>query len=610
MEEPPGSAAKTICSICFDDLRPVVEDLLAIPVCGHVFHTHCLQQWFEYCPKTKKHSCPVCKQTCAANKVCRLYFQSFGDGTDASPRGLVVRGRDEDDPTMLKKEVHRLEAKVGGLTSVVDQQGKDLKVLNSELQFLREQVKKETSLKEDAFKQKMTIQQLLHMKSQELDKTALECLSLQERNMALAKELAALKLVADLDLEEDEILKLSCLGNESNSKDTIDVLRKSLVIRNKSYKELMAKCNTLGRGEARSSKKLDKMQEKISKLKLRVQELETAIEAKDNQALRALKDSMGSAPAIKATFFPESIAKRNFLGDKQKSSQPLPDLGLFGDAMKDADVPLGKENVDAVRNGFSGTYKMPNGHVDLSSAQISSAGKGTLARPIQTQNIPNDGSVKAKPTGHVDLSSAQISSAGKGTLARPIQKQIIPNDGSVNAKPTISDRFSILSHEEIADTVPKASMLKELGNEKNVSRENDATDDDLIILNDIMREKPMLNIRKEAPIPLPLCKPGDICVSGGLLGPDGTPRYLGKWCKRGQNKTIAGMNSSNISNGDLIAVGSDGRGGRVKALRSTILSPIDDQEKSAKRCKSSSKPAFPPSQGSLQIEHFFGKISN
>ncbi|KAI4338391.1 hypothetical protein MLD38_023456 [Melastoma candidum] len=68
---------------------------------------------------------------------------------------------------------------------------------------------------------KLTIQQLLHEKSQELDKTSLECLSLQERSMASAKELAALKLVADLDLEEGEILKLSCLGNESNSRDTI-----------------------------------------------------------------------------------------------------------------------------------------------------------------------------------------------------------------------------------------------------------------------------------------------------------------------------------------------------------------------------------------------------
>lgn len=60
--------------------------------------------------------------------------------------------------------------------------------------------------------------------------------------------------------------------------------------------------------------------------------------------------------------------------------------------------------------------------------------------------------------------------------------------------------------------------------------------------------------------------PGDFCFSGGLLGPDGTNRYLGKWCKRGQNKESAASKGS--TNGNLIAVGADGRGGRVKVLKS------------------------------------------
>ena len=38
---------------------------------------------------------------------------------------------------------------------------------------------------------------------------------------------------SDLSLDEDEVLKLASFGNNANSKDTIDVLRKSLVIRNK-----------------------------------------------------------------------------------------------------------------------------------------------------------------------------------------------------------------------------------------------------------------------------------------------------------------------------------------------------------------------------------------
>ncbi|KAG5068697.1 hypothetical protein JHK85_001074 [Glycine max] len=85
--------------------------------------------------------------------------------------------------------------------------------------------------------------------------------------MALAKELATLKLVSDLDIDEEEVLKLATLGNGANSKDTIDTLKRCMVMRNRSYKELMAKCNILGRGKARYSKKLEKAKEKITKLK-------------------------------------------------------------------------------------------------------------------------------------------------------------------------------------------------------------------------------------------------------------------------------------------------------------------------------------------------------
>lgn len=39
--------------------------------------------------------------------------------------------------------------------------------------------------------------------------------------------------VSDVNLDEEEVLKLASLGKEANNKETIDVLKKSLVIRNK-----------------------------------------------------------------------------------------------------------------------------------------------------------------------------------------------------------------------------------------------------------------------------------------------------------------------------------------------------------------------------------------
>ncbi|KAL5179941.1 hypothetical protein HKD37_01G001159 [Glycine soja] len=89
----------------------------------------------------------------------------------------------------------------------------------------------------------------------------------------VARNLLSLhRRVSDLDIDEEEVLKLATLGNGANSKDTIDTLKRCMVMRNRSYKELMAKCNILGRGKARYSKKLEKAKEKITKLKTREEE--------------------------------------------------------------------------------------------------------------------------------------------------------------------------------------------------------------------------------------------------------------------------------------------------------------------------------------------------
>ncbi|GMY23753.1 e3 ubiquitin-protein ligase rnf5 [Fagus crenata] len=99
------SFGKTICSICYEDLKPLSEYLQAITPCGHVFHEHCLQRWFGYCSSAKKkRSCPVCKQTCSAKNVNRLYFQSVGDSNDQNltqPKNESL-GKDIQD---VKKEI-------------------------------------------------------------------------------------------------------------------------------------------------------------------------------------------------------------------------------------------------------------------------------------------------------------------------------------------------------------------------------------------------------------------------------------------------------------------------------------------------------------------------
>ncbi|KAF8017067.1 hypothetical protein BT93_H2320 [Corymbia citriodora subsp. variegata] len=571
MAETAGDArSKTICSICFEDLKPIVEDLQAIPICGHVFHELCLQQWFEYCPSTRKRSCPICKQACQANKVCRLYFQSIGDVSDAAAPPKSPRL--EADPDVLRAEVRRLEAKASGLVSALEHRTKDFEQLNEELCISKELAKREAALKDNVLKQKASIQRLLHLKSEELDKTTLECLRLQERNLALAKELAALKLVSDLDLEEGEVLKLASLGNEGNTRDTIDILRKSLVIRNQSYKELMAKCNVLGRGEARSTRKLEKAKEKISKLKIRVQELEASIEAKENEVLRSLKQKKHKSDATgqsEPTYYTTSAVGKLSPEDHSASPPaPLLDSNLFGKVTK-SDASLANEGFRTVRNLGANN----NGLSSITSSQ-------------------------ADTSIYINKDASELPLSGANNVVH-------------NNEVSKSENSSYFNEEAVA---LKASNIPiEISSSKTNGATNKVDivtiEDDVAIMKDHNSGQPVLNIRKETTPQLPLGRPGEICFSGGLLGPDGATRYLGKWCKRGHSETLKAMQSSSINNGRLIAVGSDGRGGRIKALRSSIQTSVDGKETPMKRCKSESKTNLSQSKNCLQIEHFFAKMS-
>ncbi|KAJ7962461.1 E3 ubiquitin-protein ligase TRAIP-like [Quillaja saponaria] len=545
---------KTICSICYEDLKPIVEDLQSISICGHVFHELCLQQWFEYCSSTKKYSCPVCKQGCKASNVGRLYFQSVGDVSEpVLPQKPIDR---EEDAEVWRREVKRLEVKVSGLSSSLESQGKEISEITKELCTCKEQTKLEATLKNEALKENASMRQLLHRKSTELDRSTLECLRLQDRNMALAKELAAFKLMSDLDLDEEEILKLAALGNGANNKDTIDILRKSLVMRNRTYKELMTKCNLLGRGEARYSKKLEKAKEKINKLKARVQELETAVEVKENEILRFMK-----------------VLKR---ASRKKVSEN--DVNCYSNSLP------------------AHNFVLKDQGKELSTPKLSDGQTGNLTnKPLQPLKVNKD---------------ADFSKEGRTTMSL-----IEETDDCIliDMDPGVAKQDSKhLYKTEAANEARIETIIHGLGTlvEPLIATPASAMEEEVTVLDDVTQVSPKLNIQKEYPSPSTLSRPGDACFSGGLLAPDGTHRFLGKWCKRGQNNGSISTNGS--TNGELIAVGADGRGGRVKVLRSSNQSSLDCKENlvGAKRFKIGSKTSDMKSQGCLQIDHFFGRVGN
>ncbi|XP_031401483.1 uncharacterized protein LOC116211301 [Punica granatum] len=572
-----STGSKMICTICFEELKPIFEDLQAVSICGHVFHELCLQQWFEYCSSTRKHSCPICKQGCSGNKVCRLYFQSTGDIDDSILDGKLMDCAE--DPDALRREVLRLEAKVSGLTSTTERQGKDLKELADELYQCKELGKREAALKDNAVN-------LLRIKSEELDRSNSECLRFRDKNMALAKELAAIKLVSDLDLDEDEVLNLASLGNESDSRHTIDTLRKSLVIQNKSYNKLLAdhkglisKCSALRRGEDRFRSKHEKAKEKISKLKIRIKELETAVEGKENELLRALKASKKKSSKRPDRNDVESPNLIKFHVEDQPAQIPAPmsssETGVMAKTSRCLQTIEGcnsKKDSDAHRpstliaaHELEGPFIL----VDEDASELPAA--------------------EQSPKFNLNCQSSETAVVkDNGMLQSGLKKS------STNAKASSSEASS------------RPQPILGSGTGSNLTGCSTATiDDDALV--DNASDRPVLTIRKEIPSEVPLYKPGDICFSGGFLGPDGTSRYLGKWCKRAQNKSLNATQSATNSN--LIAVGSDGRGGRIKVLRSPIHYSLDDKENSAKRSRIGSKTTGLLSQGCRQIEQFFQKVN-
>ncbi|CAH1447883.1 unnamed protein product [Lactuca virosa] len=510
--------AKTICSICYEDLKPIVEDLQAISICGHVFHELCIQQWFEYCSKGKK-KCPICKQTCSASNVSRLYFQSVGDSNE--PKLSQNLQTQKEDPEELKIECRRLEGKVKGLNSALESRENDLRNISNELCVCKEQLEKETSLKTEVLEQTRTVSRLLNLKHsmcQELNKSDLERIKLQERNMALAKELAALKLMSDLNLNEEEIVKLASLGTHANSKENIDVLKKSLVVRNKMYKDLIAKCNTLGRDEARARKKLEKAKEKLEKLKTRIQEMETNSEIKDNELLRSLKASKNTNSCPNVLNAPEPCTPQSTIYASEAAIDDRKTKRFRG-----------SENIDERNDKKDGVSPAP-------------------------------------------------------APAPEINSYILIDDDD-------DDGVSI-SHEKLRD-------------------------DDVVA-----QDKSMPDITKEASLPFLDSQQGggggEFCFSGGLLGPDGSKRHLGKWCKKSFNFNNNNNNKNASStptptptptpmqaSGDLIAVGSDGRGGTIKVLKSSLT----DSRKSSSITKNGKLGTKTTSVQSRGIHHFFSKAA-
>ncbi|XP_064992130.1 uncharacterized protein LOC135628992 isoform X3 [Musa acuminata AAA Group] len=542
------TGSKPICTICYEDLKPLVEHLQAAPICGHVFHELCLQQWLEYCPAGKKPICPVCNQSCPLRRPTRLYFQSAGDSAAATQTTITSFVSQRPSSEALAAEVGRLELKLASLTAKFEIQQTHLKELNDEVSSWKESATREEAKRLAIKKEKERIEQFLHAKTEELNRKSLECLRLEERNLGLGKELAALKLATDLNLGEEEMVKLASLGHGCNHDNAIDVMKRSLALRNKSYKELMAQCNNLGRAETRSRQNLDKAIEKIRKMKMRIQELEKALEDKENGFLRDLKASKKR----KAKGISGGLQAHNDLAspaDKDKNfAMDLNDDASFFD-------------VDALKH-------RPSLHEDL--YRLSDTGNQS--------ELYKSADIQKRSSCEQDASSCP---------KREAYSICKPSDASGKSWiPDISKHRTENTDEHGGRSQIDSTWVKEV-----------------LSIDNITKKKPSAENITETQACNAAAIHGDGCFPG-VLGTSIVNKNVGRWCKQVLKKPSSslGMEASK-SSGDLIAVGADGRGGRIKILRSGGHSlSMQPQSPSSKKSKYEANRT-----SQLQIERFFRK---
>ena len=61
------------CPTCLEEFTP--EDDLQCPPCGHVFHRHCVQEWFDYKRAGgDRPDCPQCRKVTNVNKLMKIYL--------------------------------------------------------------------------------------------------------------------------------------------------------------------------------------------------------------------------------------------------------------------------------------------------------------------------------------------------------------------------------------------------------------------------------------------------------------------------------------------------------------------------------------------------------
>ncbi|KAH7294502.1 hypothetical protein KP509_27G003800 [Ceratopteris richardii] len=506
-----GGNGKIICAICYEEAKPFCEELQSISHCGHVFHELCLQQWLEYCPPGQKSTCPLCKRRCSDKDVHRLYFQSSNEATQAVQANHSQLFSDNNSLETLQATVEKLTGQLLAAKSSNEVQQEQIREANK----------------------------------QELERSTAEQCKLLERNTLLTKEIASNNLSQKLDIDEDEVARIARVGC-GNKDDVILTLTRSLVLRNRAYKDLMAKCNELGRGESRARHKYEKAFERVKALKAKMQQLERYLEDKENSALRFLRETSDVC---------HDDPKRSILS----STKPMLELAAAKPCL-----PL------------QPTFELPSEFV----------------KKTNNSNIATDSFSLRKEETTEPSHPSQI--------GRFASEQKTVEDDQTDQRFSVG-RTDVAKLSGVSNTIRIVETFEFTGTDAhhNGLGKTEVIADAELCADELSKPNFPVTIRREGR--LPVSTVDETCRTTNLW--NSPALNASKWCKQ---SCLSGKSSA----GTFISVGADGRGGQVKILRPSPVLKVgeissDNCPRPAKKMKSSRSSQPGNHCRSLQIEHFF-----
>ncbi|KAH9536307.1 hypothetical protein CY35_17G100300 [Sphagnum magellanicum] len=580
-----------ICAICYEDARPTCEDLQSISVCGHVFHEICLQQWMEYCPRGRKPTCPICKQGCSSRDVHRLFFQSVSaDPTQQpqSPLQTSKNGTVTDDPLQdLSPAVQKLEGQLAVTKAALLAHQEQLKDINFQAVLQLQRAERAEAALVVVKREWGQSKENLSRVQEELHHCAVECNRLQQENLAMARDLAAHKLVTDTDLGEEDVVRLASAGGGSNKNAIIDTLTKSLILRNKSYKELMARCNELGLGESRAVRKFEKTLEQLKRMKARVHELGISLEEKENADLRALS-KRSLKPHHEAAHFAQDILNSN-----QEWQVPISSPAVLPTDLSS----LSRGQIVNIRQGSVqlGAFKPSSLHDGSSRSMNSSDLVGITKTGLQ--EFPNW--CMEKEQGRLSLQQRLQSCSHR--VDNQVDNSGLPEVAAkdVRNKLAQSECSRVQAPKQRLDSCDKDIDKKPAGN---IDGQEPTTSHPETIENLSLEFVTWSSPRTVSGTQLK----DNEGVGSPLLALTQRANDSGAFRKR-----AASGKENSLQSGSFILSGADGRGGRVTILKPPSLSLGMTGISTSKRVKRAkvSGAVNANRQGALQIEHFFGRVS-